>query len=597
VTQAIDPQRRDFLLYQWLDLPGLSRFPRFAEHNRDTYDAMIAAAEQLARAYFATHNRKADLHEVPFVDGRAVIIPEVKAALDAHAEAGFAAMMADAEDGGLQLPFLLASVIDCIFAAANISTTGYASLARGAANLIKAYGDAEQQRLYMRPILQGRYLGTMCLSETQAGSSLADIACSAIPQADGSYRIRGAKMWISGGDHALSENIVHMLLARIEGAPAGVRGISLFIVPRYRVNADGSRGGWNDISLAGINHKLGQRGVVNAFLKFGENEDCHGYLVGEANRGLAQMFHMMNEERLGVGFSAISLGMAGFRYSLQYARERRQGRHPDNKDPASPPVPIIEHADVRRMLLQQKAYTEGAFALGLYAAKLFDVQTQATDANEKRESDLLLDLLTPIVKAWSSDWCMKANELAIQVLGGYGYTREYPVEQHYRDTRINPIHEGTNGIQALDLLGRKVMQENGEGFRLFVARVLADAERASANPALQEFAEALRETCARAVTVTRFLGAALARGEARQALANAHHYMNLLGHLAIAWVWLAQSELALVTAKTDAELCFARGTLDACRYFFRHELPQTKPWADLLLAMDPSALDAEIAAL
>lgn len=593
----IDPQRRDFVLYDWLGIEDLSRFPRFAEHGRDTYEAMIEAALQMAAAQFATHNRKGDVHEVPFVDGRAVIIPEVKAALDAYAEAGFPAMMADAEDGGLQLPYTVTVTCECIFAAANVATTGYASLARGAANLIKAYGDAEQQRRWMQPILQGRFLGTMCLSETQAGSSLADISCSAMPQADGSYRIRGAKMWISGGDHDMSENIVHMVLARLPDAPPGVKGISLFIVPKYRMNDDGSRGAWNDVTLAGINHKLGQRGIVNTFLKFGEHDDCQGWLVGTANRGLAQMFHMMNEERIGVGFSAITLGLAGFRYSLQYAKERRQGRHPDGKDPTSTPVAIIEHADVRRMLLQQKAYTEGAFALGMFAAKLFDTQTQTEDAAEKRDCDLLLDLLTPVVKAWSSEWCLKANELAIQVLGGYGYTRDYPVEQFYRDTRINPIHEGTNGIQALDLLGRKVMMEDGAALRLFLARIQDDADRAAQHPELAGFAQQLTAAAQRLAEVTQRIGATLVKGEVRLALANAHRYMDLFGHVAIAWAWLSQSGKALSIADKESSRRFAQGTLDACRYFFVHELPMTEHWARLLMSLDRSTLDARIEAL
>ncbi|WP_227978148.1 acyl-CoA dehydrogenase [Arenimonas daejeonensis] len=435
-------------------------------------------------------------------------------------------------------------------------------------------------------------MGTMCLSEPQAGSSLGDIGTRAEPAADGSYRLTGAKMWISGGEHDLAENIVHLVLARLPDAPPGVKGISLFIVPKYRVNDDGSLGARNDVQLAGVNHKLGQRGIVNTFLKFGENGDCHAELVGAPHRGLAQMFHMMNEARIGVGVGAVMLGVAGYRHSRDYARERRQGRHPDQKDPASPPVPLVEHADVRRMLLQQKAYVEGALGLAMYAATLVDAQAQDPDEGRRRDANRLLELLTPVLKAWSAEWCVKANDLAIQVLGGYGYTREYPVEQYWRDNRLNPIHEGANGIQALDLLGRKALMDNGAAFKLLLHEIAATAAEAGRETELAEHAAALAHFAALAARTTAGLGGAMAGGELRVALANAPRYLKLVGHLTVAWTWLKQAQAALrITPRNDVERDFIAGKLAACRWFFVHELPTVEHDAALLAALDRCALD------
>ncbi|MGO4261614.1 acyl-CoA dehydrogenase [Lysobacter sp. TAB13] len=589
-SPLIDRRHLDFMLYELLDVERLARYPRFAEHGRETFDAAIELAHQLAVSKFLPHNRKSDLNEPRMVDGRVELIPEIGESLQAFNEAGFMAVLADFEDGGMQLPFVIGAVCDCMFSAANPSTVAYPALARGVANLLEAYASDEQKRLYMKPIVDGRYYGTMCLSEPQAGSSLADIKTQAEPQADGSYRISGAKMWISAGDHELGENIVHLVLAKIPGGPPGVRGISLFIVPRWRVGDDGARGPRNDVSLAGLNHKMGQRGSVNTFLKFGESGDCHGYLVGQPHQGLTYMFHMMNEERIGVGLGAVQQGSAAYLYSLQYARERRQGRHPDQKDPASPPLALIEHADVRRMLLLQKCWVEGAQALGFYTALLVD-QARDPDDTVRGESALLLDLLTPIIKAWGSDYSLKANELAIQILGGYGYTREYPVEQCYRDNRINPIHEGTNGIQALDLLGRKAMMQNGAALKLLLREIGASCAQAAALPELQALAAQLGAAAKLAGATTAAVGQRMAAGEVRLGLANAGHYMTLLGHVVIGWLWLRQATIAqnALAGANEADTAFYQGKLQACRFFFAHELPQVELAAKLVSEAEPSA--------
>jgi alkylation response protein AidB-like acyl-CoA dehydrogenase len=587
-----DRRDLDFMLYEVLGVDRLCTYPRFAEHSRETFAAALDLAHQVSLETFLPHNRKSDLNEPQMVDGKVALIPEIGAGVKAYNDAGFCAALADYELGGMQLPFVIAQACDSMFSAANPSTIAYPALARGAANLLEAHATPEQKRLYMQPILEGRYFGTMCLSEPHAGSSLADIKTVAEPQADGSYRITGAKMWISAGDHELGENIVHMLLAKIVGAPAGVRGISLFIVPRWRVNDDGSRGARNDVTLAGLNHKMGQRGSVNTFLKFGEASDCYAELVGEVHQGLAHMFHMMNEERIGVGMGAVLQGLAGYLYSTQYARERKQGRHPEQKDPASPPVAIIEHADVRRMLLQQKCYIEGAELLGYYASMLVD---RARDADEsiRKSSHLLLELLTPIVKAWGSDYALKANELAIQILGGYGYTREYPVEQNYRDNRINPIHEGTNGIQALDLLGRKAMMHNGAALKLLMTEIMRTCTEAENDATLKPLAEQLTAAVKLAGETTRAAGARMQAGEVRLALAHASHYMTVLGHLTIGWLWLWQAVVAQRAQANAIEIDrdFYAGKVQACRFFYATELPLIEHAARLVRVADASAFD------
>ena len=591
-SPPIDPRQLRFVSEELWPLSALLSYPRFDAHGLDTFQSVLDLSQRLALEKFAPHNRTSDLNEPHLLHGRVQIIPEVKQALDAYAEAGFTALLADEAEGGLQLPYTLALLSDAMFLSANVATTGYALLARGVANLLRVCGSPEQQRLYRQPILEGRFLGTMCLSEPQAGSSLSDIGTRAEPAADGSYRLTGQKMWISGGDHELSENIVHMVLAKIPGGPAGVKGISLFVVPKFLVNDDGSLGARNDVQLAGINHKMGHRGIVNTFLKFGESGQCVGYLVGEPHQGLTQMFHMMNEARIGVGMGAIMQGMAGYLYSLEYAKERRQGRHPEQKDPSSKPVALIEHADVKRMLLQQKCYCEGAFALAIHAGNLIDVQAQDSDPQKRREATLKLELLTPVIKAWSGEWCTKANDLAIQVLGGYGYTRDYPVEQHYRDNRLNPIHEGSNGIQGIDLLGRKAMMENGAALKLMLAEMHATATEAGLVAGLEHYASNLRETANAIADTTGVLAACMAEGRVRLGLANASLYLTMVGHGLVAWVWLKQAIIAAqaMPAASASDRDFYEGKLAACRFFFRYELPLAGQYAQLLQSLDDTTL-------
>ncbi|RFU23226.1 acyl-CoA dehydrogenase [Geodermatophilus marinus] len=583
--------RRDleFLLHEWLDVESLVKRPRFAEHSRETFDAVMELAEQIATEHFAPHNRTSDEHEPRFVDGRVEMIPEVGEALAVFRESGIMAGTFDEEYGGMQLPQTVGQAAFAWFKAANVGTSSYPFLTMGNARLLLAHGSQEQKDTWVRPMLEGRWFGTMALSEPQAGSSLADITTRAEPQDDGTYRLTGNKMWISAGDHELTENIVHLVLAKIPGGPPGVKGISLFIVPKRLLAGDGSVGERNDVVLAGLNHKMGYRGTTNTLLNFGEGvhtpggrAGAVGYLVGEPHQGLSYMFHMMNEARIGVGMGATVLGYTGYLHALEYARTRTQGRAASSKDPSSPMVRLVDHPDVRRMLLAAKSYAQGGLALGLYCARLVDEERTAETEEERARAHLLLDTLTPIAKAWPSQWGPVADDLAIQVHGGYGYTRDYPVEQFYRDNRLNPIHEGTNGIQALDLLGRKVTVHGGAGLRLLAETVGATTARAAGTP----FADLAADVGAAVTRLVSVTGTLWGTGDPALALANASAYLDAAGHTVVAWLWLEQ---ALATREETSD--FHEGKRAAARYFQRWELPKVHTWLDLLESLDRTVLD------
>jgi len=595
-SRLISRRDLEFLLHEWLDVSSLCSRERFSDHSRETFDAALDTAERIASEAFLPHRRKSDLEEPEFDGERVHLIAEVAEAYGAFADAGLIAATQDYEFGGMQLPVTVDKACFAYVLAANAGSAGYPLLTTANANLLLAHGTQAQIDAFVRPMLDGRFAGTMCLSEPQAGSSLADITTRAEP--DGAcefgerYRLSGSKMWISAGEHEITSNIVHLVLAKIPGGPAGVKGISLFIVPRRLLSADGSLGERNDVVLAGLNHKMGYRGTVNTLLNFGEGRfrpdgraGAVGYLVGERHQGLACMFHMMNEARIGVGLGAVALGYAGYLESLEYARQRPQGRPVSVRDPASPPVPIIEHPDVRRMLLAQKSYVEGGLALNLYCARLVDEQHTAITDDARTEAGLLLEILTPVAKSWPSQWCLAANDLAIQVLGGYGYTRDYPVEQLYRDNRLNPIHEGTHGIQALDLLGRKVTLQRGRALELVAARIAATVGRACAagDRNLVAWAGSLDAAAGRVLRVTQAL---YAPGDPVRTLANATVYLEAFGHVVVAWIWLEQA-LAAHGRAGD----FYDGKRQACRYFFGWELPRTGPQFDLLERLDDTTLE------
>ncbi|HEX6706550.1 MAG TPA: acyl-CoA dehydrogenase [Albitalea sp.] len=593
----------DFFLHDWLDVESLRSRERFADHSRETFDSVLDTCERIAREKFAPFNRAADTEE-PWFDGEKVHLPESShAASRAYVESGMLAAAQDYEIGGMQLPCVVEMAANSFFSKAGIGIGGGGMLTSGNANLLMAHGTPLQKEVFAKNEFAGRFFGTMCLSEPQAGSSLSDVATRATP--DGHdferdplgprFRLRGNKMWISNGEHELAENIVHLVLAKIPGPDGkplpGTKGISLFIVPKKLVDANGAlTGERNDVALAGLNHKLGYRGIPNTLLNFGEGKypvrgsaGAIGYLVGQPGEGLRCMFHMMNEARIAVGLGAASLGYAGYEASLDYARNRPQGRPigPGGKDATQPQVPIIRHADVKRMLLAQKSYSEGAVALELYCARRVDELHTGTP-EDAAEAALLLEMLTPIAKSWPSEWCLEANSLAIQVLGGYGYTRDFPVEQYWRDNRLNMIHEGTHGIQALDLLGRKVVMDGGKGLALLARTVNATIERALAQPALAEHANALAGALKALGHATK---AAWATGNPDEALANATPYLQAFGHTVLAWIWLdlaccAQARLG------GADDDLLQGKLAAARYFFRFELPRIGAWLKVVETRD-----------
>ena len=583
-----------FQLFEVLDTATLPARPRFADHSREVYEDVLNLAYNVADRYFANHAREADLNEPHVVDGKVQLLPAVGEAMRAFREAGFFSAHHDEELGGLQLPWVMTQAVQAHFQAANVGSSGYPFLTIGNANLQRVFASPEQQKKYMLPLVEGRWFGTMALSEPHAGSGLADITTTATPREDGTYSISGSKMWISGGEHELSENIVHLVLARIKGGPAGVKGISLFLVPRFKINGDGTPGESNHVVLAGLNHKMGYRGTTNTLLNFGEGGETIGELVGEPGHGLRQMFHMMNEARIGVGMGAVMLGYAGYLASLEYARERAQGRAASNKDPLSPAIAIIGHADVKRLLLRQKAFVEGGLALGLYASSLVDdLQTGPEDS--RADTSLLLDLLTPIVKSWPSKYSQEALSDAIQVMGGAGYTRDYPVEMYYRDNRLNPIHEGTEGIQGNDLLGRKLTQAGGRGLELLLARIEADLQASEDLDGLQEIRSALKTALEQSQGALKaILGRALDLGP-DLFLANANSALEMLGHTVVGWMWLRQATAAaraLPDAKGD-DANFYQGKLHAARFFATHELPKVRAHAELLASADPTTSEMQ----
>ncbi|HAJ11466.1 MAG: acyl-CoA dehydrogenase [Hydrogenophaga sp.] len=589
----------DFLLHDWLRAEALAARERYADHSRETFGAVLDTCERIAREKFAPFNRLVDTQEPQF-DGEKVILPQATHdARRAYAESGMLSAAQDYDMGGMQLPFVVESAANSFFAKASVSI-GANLLTTGNANLLMAHGTERQRQVFARNEYNGRFTGTMCLSEPQAGSSLSDVATRAVPDGDGSaddplgprYRLHGHKMWISSGDHEMAENIVHLVLAKIPDADGrlvpGVRGISLFIVPKHLVDTEGRlTGERNDVALAGLNHKLGWRGTTNTLLNFGEGRypvrggaGAIGYLVGRPGDGLRCMFHMMNEARIAIGMAATMLGYAGFEASLDYAKNRPQGRPlgMGGKDAGAPPVRIIEHADVKRMLLAQKSYCEGALALGLYGALLVDEQRTGTP-EAADEARLLLEVLTPVIKSWPSEFCLEANSLAIQIHGGYGYTRDFPVEQYWRDNRLNMIHEGTHGIQAMDLLGRKVVMEGGRGLQLLAGRIHRTIERAIQVPELAACANALGQALQDVGAATQ---AAWATGDPQAALANAVPYMQAFGHTVLAWIWLDVALAAIALPASPAR----QGRLAAARYFFHYELPRIGAWLKVVRERD-----------
>ncbi|GGQ29932.1 acyl-CoA dehydrogenase [Shewanella litoralis] len=586
----------EFMLYELFDSEGLTSRERYQDHDRQTFNEVINTAKTIAEKHFLPIRQKLDT-EQPTFDGKKVhILPELKTAIAAVIESGIGSATADYDLGGMQLPPIIASAAGAFLSVAGGVGMGYNMLTTANANLLQAHGSDELINTWVKPMREGRFMGTMAMTEPGSGSGLGDLITKAVKADDGTYRISGSKIYISGGDHDLSENIVHLVLARIQGAPKGVKGISLFVVPKFLLNDDGSIGADNEVALAGLFHKMGGRAQTSTALSFGEKNGSVGYLVGEEHCGLKYMFHMMNEARIMVGTGAAVIAVAGYQYSVDYAKNRPQGRLPSCKDPLSPMVNIIEHADVKRMLLAQKAYAEGAMALVLYGTQLSDDSHTAATEEQRQYAHTLLDFLTPIIKTWPSEYGPKANSLAIQVMGGHGYINEHPVEMFYRDNRLNPIHEGTTGIQSLDLMTRKVPMNKMQGFNATISEMLKTIDESKQYPGLLEFSTQLSQAVETLTTTTEAVLSAMATKNIDLALANSVKYLELFGNVIIAWLWLKQSMVAtkaLAEQPHQSDVHFYQGKLQAAQYFYRFELPEIYLWSTLLINTDSTSYDMQ----
>jgi butyryl-CoA dehydrogenase len=576
-----------FLLYEVFDTPSLTQYPYYEEHNRDIFDMVIETALKIGKDILRPNLQEMDKNPPQYVDGEVKVHPTVKAFLKECGEGGWIGANAPAEMGGQQLPLMIAFASRFIFSAANYSAMVYPILTDGAAHLIEVFGADELKETYIPKMFSGEWQGTMALTEPQAGSSVGDIMTVAEPTEEGYHMIRGQKIFISASDHDAVENVVHLMLARIKGAPAGVKGISLFAVPKLRPGGSGELV-FNDVNIAGLYHKLGYKGSPITQMSMGENNDCRGWLVGEPNRGLACMFQMMNEQRIDVGLGAAGIASSAYYTALDYCKERPQGRRLSDKDPGKPQVPIIEHADVKRMLLFQRAIVEGALSLLFQCAMYADMEIVLT-GEEKERYSLLLDLLTPVAKSYPSEMCILSVSQALQCLGGYGYCDEFPVEQHYRDVRIHPIHEGTTGIQGQDLLGRKVRIQDGRAFELFLEQVQETTTAANAIPELKPFAKALENAIAGLKEVTAHLLDVAAKQGPEIFLADATLYLEFFGIISVAWQWLLQGitiQKGLKDSPSESEAEFLQGKLYTMRFFFAYELPKIRALAETLLVGD-----------
>jgi butyryl-CoA dehydrogenase len=576
-----------FLLYVVFDAASLTRHPYYGEYDRKMLDMVLEAALELAQGLLWPHFQEMDRNPPELVDDVVKVHPSVRKVLKEFGDGGWIAMTVPEELDGQQLPQIIADSCNFIFCSANYSAAVYPGLCDGAARLIENYGGKDLYDAFVPHMRSGRWQGTMALTEPEAGSSLTDITTTAEPTEERSYKIQGRKIFISGGDHDGVENIVHLMLARIKGAPQGVKGISLFVVPKKRIDEKGNLVS-NDVVTSGIFHKLGYRGCPITQLSIGDQNDCRGYLVGEPHNGLRYMFQMMNEARIGVGIGAAALATAAYYASLDYAMVRKQGRKIEEKNPSNPPVPIIEHADVKRMLLFQRSVVEGALSLLLQCSKYVDLKKVGSD-EEKKKYALLLDLLTPVAKSYPSETGILSISQGLQILGGSGYCDDYPLEQYYRDARIHPIHEGTTSIHGMDLLGRKIPMKNGKVFALYLEEVQTVIREAKGMPDLESYARQLSECLENLKQVTGHLAGIQKEQGIEHALADATLYLELFGIIAVAWQWLIQ---AIVIAKAlngdppEAEKDFYQGKFYTFRYFFGYELPKAEGLVNRLMHTD-----------
>jgi alkylation response protein AidB-like acyl-CoA dehydrogenase len=580
---AVDTLR--FLLFEAHRIQDLLGAERYAHLDESTCEITIQSAKDWSDTQLFPFFKEMDETPARWEAGRVKSHPQIRNVMRQAGENGWIGSQDDFEFGGLQLPVMLHSAIHFILQAANNSAQGYLGLTAGSARLITSFGSRQLADTYVPNMYAGIWQGTMALTEPQAGSSLTDVTCSAQATAHGYYLIKGQKIFISGGDHEGADNFIHLTLARIEGAAPGVKGISLFVIPRMRPT-DHNTLEYNDVQTVGDFQKLGQRGYSTTHLAFGEEGDCRGWLVGAPHQGLPYMFQMMNEARIGVGSTAAATAMAAYLASLQYAGERTQGRLPGNRNPLDPPVPIIRHADVQRMLKTQKVIVDGSTSLVLYCSRLADLAHTAAEEGLKQNAWLLLEFLTPIVKTYATEQGIRSISLGLQVLGGYGYTMDFPLQQYYRDIRIMSIYEGTTGIQSLDLLGRKVLLENGKAFKALLAEIAKTIQSTENDPTLQAYAASLQAEVNRMVQVTQHLIAYAQSGDLERFTADATVYMEMTANIVIAWQWLFMAQVALQSSGTARRFdqAFYDDLLDGLKFYFRYELPHAEACGKTILA-------------
>ena len=586
-SKFISERNLRFLLYEVFDVASLTQYDYYKEYDGKMLDMVLKAAMELAGGLLWPICQEMDKNPPQWVDDQIKVHPSVRKLLEESGTGGWLGDDIPFEWGGQQLPQMITMGSRFIFCAANYSAAAYTGLTTGAARLILNFGKEELKKTYLPKMLAGTWQGTMALTEPEAGSSLADITTMAEPTDHGYYKIRGQKIFISAGDHDGVENVVHLMLAKIQGAPAGVKGISLFVVPKKRMDGKGQLV-FNDVVTSGIFHKLGYRGCPIAQLSMGDSDDCRGYLVGEPHQGLLLMFQMMNEARIGVGAGAAAIASAAYYAALEYTKTRLQGRKLSTKDPTLPQIPLIEHPDVKRMLLFQRSVTEGALSLLMQSAKYADLAIVLT-GEEKEKNELLLDLLTPVAKTYPSEMGVLSISQGVQCLGGSGYCDDYPLEQYYRDARIHPIHEGTTGIHGLTLLGRNVMMKGGKAYKFYLEEVQKTVREAEKFVELESYAQKLKQALETLQQVTAYLMEVQKKKTPEVFLADATLYLEFFGIISVAWQWLLQATVvvkALRNSPAGAEANFYNGKFFAFRYFFEYELPKIQGLASRLLHSD-----------
>ena len=595
MAKFVSERNIKFLLYELLNVEELTQYPLYQDHSKEIFDMVLEAGLKLGKEVFRPSFEEMDKNPPEFVDGKVTVHPDILPIMKACGDGGWIAASASYDMGGQQLPFMVSSICNFMFSAANYSASAFPFLTGASANLIEKFGAREMVETYVPKMYSGEWQGTMVMTEPQAGSSLSDLVTSAEPTDAGYYKIKGQKIFISCADYEGVENIVHVLLARVKGAPAGVKGLSLFLIPKNRVE-DGEMVP-NDFHVAGIYHKMGYRGAPLTQLSLGENDDCRGWLIGEENQGLRHMFILMNEARISVGMGATATASAAYYASMEYTQERTQGRKIESKDPNAPMVPIIEHADIKRMLLFQRAVVEGSLSLIMLCSKYSDLE-RVLEGDEKENVSLLLDLLTPVAKSYPSEMGIQSVSAGLQCLGGYGYCDEFPLELYLRDSRIHPIHEGTTGIHGMDLLGRKVVMKKGKAFQLYLEEVQKAVAEAESFEELKGMAQDLKSALENLQAVTLHLTSFAAKGEVEVFLADATLYLEYFGIISIAWQWLLQAvaaQKAINKGTSGDETDFYKGKLFTCRYFFSYELPKIQGLAQRLQTADGLTIEMNAA--